>query len=167
MTIVILTQAQVAAGLPTLRKSAEELEANIHQYAVSTLAHCAEHGDYRGAVSLMNALPRGQRVQAVAAWFREFSNNKLSLKLTDGIWSGDLRKDLVETDFRVDESMLTTYADFTKEIAPKQLTMAKFLAGIERVANDTTLLPSGARKVPENVAETAADMIRSLRSKAA
>ena len=39
MTIAILTQAQVAAGLPSLRKSAEELTANIHQYALSTLDH--------------------------------------------------------------------------------------------------------------------------------
>jgi hypothetical protein len=169
MTIAILTPAQVVAGLPTLRASAVELEANIHQYAVSTLDHCREHGDYRGAVGLLNALPKGQRVQAVAAWFREFSSGKLALTLKDGAWGAQLRGEIAtrEADFRVAESMLTTYADFTKEVAPKALTMAKFLASIERVANDTSTLPNGARKVPEAVAEVAAAMIAGIRAQKA
>lgn len=166
MTIAILTQAQVLAGLPALRKNAEELTANIHQYAVSCLDHVREHGDIRGTLALLNALPRSQRVEGLAAWFRNFSTNKLSLKLTDGVWTGEPRKDRKDEDFKIADAMLTTYADFTKEVAPKQLTMAKFLGSIERVANDTTLLPSGARKVPENVAACAADMVASVRAKA-
>lgn len=166
MTIAILTQAQVAAGLPTLRKSAEDLTANIHQYAVSTLDHCREHGDYRGAVALLNALPKSQRVQGLAAWFRHFSSNKLALKLVEGSWAGELRKDRTGEDFKIAEAMETTYADFTAEAAPKPLTMAKFIGSIEKVANDMTILPNGARKVPEEVAELAAKLVHSIRAAA-
>lgn len=167
MTIAILTPAQVTAGLPTLRKSAEELTANIHQMAVSTLAHAREHGDYRGCVNLLNALPKSQRVQAVAAWFREFSSSKLSLKLVDGVWVGDIKHDRKDADFRVDEAMDLTYADFTKEVAPKPLTVAKFLSSIERVANNTDVLPSGAPKVPNEVKDLAVTMIKTVRAQAA
>lgn len=164
MTIAILTQAQVAAGLPTLRKSAEELTASIHQYAVSTLDHAREHGDYRGVLNLLNALPKSQRVQGLVAWFRHFSNNKLALKLVDGSWQGEIKKDRADADFRIAEAMETTYADFTVESAPKALTMAKFLASIEKVANDTTTLSNGARKVPEEVAALAASMVAQIRT---
>lgn len=166
MTIAILTQAQVTAGLPALRASAVELEANIHQYAVSTLDHAREHGDFRGVLGLLNALPKGQRVQGLAAWYRNYSTNKLSLKFKDGLWSGEIRKDRSDGDFKIAEAMAVTYADFTNEVAPKQLTMAKFLASIERVANNTDTLPSGARKVPENVAALAAEMVATVRAAA-
>lgn len=164
MTIAILTQAQVAAGLAGIRKSAVELTANIHQYALSTLDHAREFGDYRGFVALLNALPTSQRVQGVAAWGREFSSGKLSLKLVDRIWTGDIKKDRADSDFKMAEAAETTYADFTKEVAPKALTMAKFLASVEKVANDSTILPSGARKVPAEVAALAASMIAQVRA---
>jgi hypothetical protein len=167
MTIAILTPAQVLAGLPTLRKSAEDLTANIHQYAVSTLDHVREHGDIRGVTSLLNALPRSQRVQGLAAWFRHFSTNKLTLKLTGTAWTCELRKDRTDEDFKVAESMETTYADLTKEPEQKAITMAKFIGQIEKVANDTTTLKNGARKVPVEVAELAAEMVRTIRAKAA
>ena len=163
-TIAILTPAQVASGLPSLRKSAEELTASIHQYAVSTLDHAREHGDYRGCLNLLNALPKSQRVQGLAAWFRHFSSNKIALKLVDGSWQGEIKKDRDQADFKIAESMETTYADFTPEAAPKQLTMAKFLASIEKVATDVTILPNGARKVPEEVSALAAKMVASLRA---
>lgn len=162
--IAILTPAQVTAGLPALRKSAEELTANIHQMAVSTLDHCREHGDFRGVVALLNALPKSQRVQGLAAWFRHFSTNKLALKLgKDGAWGGELRKDRTGADFKVAEAMETTYADFTTESAPKPLKMEKFISGIEKVATDTTILPDGARKVPAEVAAVAAKMVATYR----
>ena len=166
MTIAILTPAQVTAGLPALRKAADELTDNIHQMAVSTLDHCREHGDFRGCVALLNALPKSQRVQGVAAWFRHFSSNKLSLKLVDGTWSAELRKDRAKdgSDFKVAEAMEVTYADFTAEVAPKALTMAKFIGSIEKVANDTTILPSGARKVPTEIAELAARLVATIRA---
>lgn len=164
MTIAILTQAQVAAGLPALRKSAEELTANIHQYAVSTLDHAREFGDYRGCLALLNALPKSQRVQGLAAWYREFSTNKISLKLVEGSWIGEIRKDRTDGDFRMNEAAETTYADFTKEAAPKALTMAKFLASIEKVANNVETLPSGADKVPHEVKALAAQMIAMVRA---
>jgi hypothetical protein len=169
MTIAILTPAQVMAGLPTLRKSAVELEANIHQYGVSTLDHVRDTGDYRGVTALLNALPKSQRVQALAEWYREFSSGALALTLKEGVWSAQLRGDVAnrDVDFRIADAMLTTYADFTKEVAAKPLTMAKFIANIARVANNTTTLPNGARKVPEEVAVVASDMLRSIRAKQA
>ncbi len=166
MTTAILTPAQVTAGLPTLRKSAEELTANIHQMALSTLDHAREFGDVRGIASFLNALPKSQRVQAVAAWFRKFSNNVVKLKLSEGAWSAEIRKDRAKdgSDFKMADADETIYADLTTEIAPKALTMAKFLASIERVANSTEILTNGARKVPEEVSEIAAAMIRQIRA---
>ena len=165
MKTVILTAAAVIAALPALSKSLKDGEAKIHELAVSTLDHAREHGDFRGCVAVLNALPKGTRSEALAAWYRNFSTNKLKLKREkDGTWGGEIAKDRTDSDFLVEAADEVTFADFTKEVAPKALTMAKFLGQIEKVANDTSTLPNGARKVPSEVAALAASMVAMVRA---
>jgi hypothetical protein len=167
MTITILTQDAVKEMLPVLGKNLRDAEATIHQIAVSTLDHMRAHGDYRGALNLLNILPNGTRAEGLAAWFRNFSSGKFLLKRGEGrVWVGELRRDRKEdgSDFKVLAAMEVTFADFTNEIAPKPLTMVKFLASISKVANSTEKLPDGADKVPVEVKEAASAMLRQIRA---
>ena len=77
---------------------------------------------------------------------------------------GYARTSTIDQEAGLAEAMEVTYADFTAEVAPKALTMAKFIGSIEKVANDTTLLPSGARKVPTEIAELAARLVATIRA---
>src|ERR1700722_18713518 len=106
MTIVILNQTDTATLIKSIGVTGHALQDNIHQAAVSCLDHAREFGDYRGALSLLNALPRGQRVQALATWFRHFSNKKLTFKLDpkSKSWEGDISKDRTDADFNVSEA---------------------------------------------------------------
>lgn len=164
--INIMTAAAVMTAIPLLAASLKKNEDEIHEIAVSTLDHAREHGDYRGVLALLNALPKGTRSEALAAWFRNFSNNKLVLKRDKDSksWGGEIKKDRTDEDFNIDGAMAVTFADFTSEVAPKALTMVKFLASIARVANDTSTLESGAPKVPNEVKDAAAAMLKTIRA---
>jgi hypothetical protein len=166
MKTTIMTAAAVMAAIPVLAASLRANEEKIHEIGVSTLDHAREHGDWRGCVALLNALPKGTRSEALAAWFRNFSNNKLKLTRDKetASWKCELAKDRDDSDFDIEGADAVTFADFTKEVAPKAMTLTALLKMVEKVANDTTTLPNGVRKVPENVAEVAAQMLATVRA---
>lgn len=165
-TIKIMSREEVSAMIPTIRSTAVKLTEDIHQCAVSVLDHAREFGDSRGIAHLLNALPNSQRKQALAEWFRAFSGKGLLIKFKDSSFSVETRKDRAAdgSDFDIAGAMAVTFADFTKEAEPKPLTLAKLLAMVEKVANDTTTLKNGARKVPHEVAAVAAGMIAAVRA---
>ncbi len=147
----LMTQTAVMEAIPELRDSLRNSQERIHLIGVSTLSHMREHGDYRGALALINALPNGQRVQALVAWFREFTNKKLSLKQDAKTkeWKGELRKDRAATDFRVEEAADISYADFTKEAAPRTMGLTQLIGYLQRVATNTAKNDDGSPKVDE------------------
>ena len=133
----LITQSAVKARIVKLGASAAEVQAEIHLLGCSTLEHVAIHGDTTGAVALMNALPNGQRVKALAFWFRTFSNGKISMVLKDQSWTCNLGKDRKAEDFDIDGAMAMTFADLTTERDPVTLTLEKFIKGLERTANNS------------------------------
>ena len=121
----LLSQADTVKTIKSIKTRANKLQSDIHTCAVSTLAHMRDHGDYTLAVSLMNALPSGQRVKGLAAWYKNFTNGKFTLrqdKKQGNIWVGALSKDRTAEDFLVDEASKITFAEFTAESAPMQVT---------------------------------------------
>lgn len=149
--------------------ASKQLQEDIHNVAVSCLAHVRDHGDTTLAVDLLKALPNGQRVKALAVWFSHFSNSKLTLRLDNesGEWVAKLDKQRTVADFDVEGAVVTNYADLTTEKDPQPLTVEKFLRMIEKVANDDKVLTTGERKVPAEVASLASSMLQLVKAKIA
>lgn len=164
MTIEILSQAAVTDKVAMINKSAKTLQADIHQVAVSTLDHCREHGDYRGALALVNALPNGQRVKGLVAWFQNFSNGKLVFKQGEGGFTAELKKDRVDSDFNVLAAMEIDYGSFTKEAAPKTMTLEAFIKSLESKADNDEKNTDGTPKVSPETRAFAAKCVAVYRN---
>lgn len=141
MSIVkLLTQTDVATLIDTIRERATTVQADIHQAACSTLDHARAHGDWTGITRLLDALPNGQRVKALAYWYGFYSNGKVSLSRNKDTGAWQVNKDRfasrVDEDFKVADAMETTFADLTVEKDPKTLTLAKFLQSLSRTATN-------------------------------
>lgn len=163
--ITILSQSAAAELIAGIKTRAVTLQAEIHQAAVSTLDHCREHGDYRGALALVNALPNGQRVQGLVEWFKGFSNGKLTFKQgADKSFTADLKKDRVDGDFDVEMAMLTDFGAYTKEAKPKTVTVDALIKMLETKANNTELNSDGTPKVSADARTVAASLVASYRS---
>ena len=138
-TIILLTQAEALAEIPLLASDAASVQTRIHVVGCSTLDHVRAHGDTRGVTALLNALPNGQRVKALGAWYRAFSNNKLIPKLDKktGVWSVELSKKREDADFNVAGACEVTFADFTVERDPVSVTVESLVRNMVRMANNT------------------------------
>jgi len=139
----LLSQADTVKSIKSIKTRANNLQRDIHICAVSTLAHMRDHGDYTLAVALMNALPNGQRVKSVALWMKNFTNGKFTLKQDKSqgnIWVGALSKDRVAEDFDIEGASKITFADFTAEATPTQVTPDSIKKYLDRlIANDETI----------------------------
>lgn len=123
--ITLMSQADLMKAIPLLSASAREVQAMIHQCGCSALDHVRAHGDTTGFVALLNALPNGQRVKALAYWAAHFSNKKLVLSFDKKLksWVAKLSKDRTDQDFKIEEAMALSFADLTEEQAPKTMTV--------------------------------------------
>lgn len=169
MKIEIISKAAVMEFITGLKTRAVTLQAEIHQAAVSTLDHCREHGDYRGALALVNALPSGQRVEGLMTWFAHFSNGKLTFKKDNasGARVAKLSVDRVDSDFDIEAAMLTDFGSLTKEAKPAVFTVEKLLKFIESKANNTETNADGTPKVADDARAVAAKLVASYRSQMA
>jgi len=173
MKIEILTVSAIGEVLEKIATTARALQSQIHQCAVSALSHTFEHGDFRSVTRLLNALPNGQRVQALAVWFAHFSNNALTIKKASGAFSvvldssklGDemLRMELL------DAAMDQDYGTFTKESKPTALTLEKLIGWIEKraTANDDEVEPAAKAVAAKLVASYKAEITKSMEAVAA
>lgn len=125
---------EIVQGMENLRprigavaSSSAAVNEEIHVLAVSSLAHVRDHGDWTPVALLLNALPNGQRVKALAFWFRHFSAEKLIMRKADEGWLGTLAKTRAKEDFDVDAAMLTTFGDLTVERDPSIATVASIV----------------------------------------
>ncbi len=161
----ILTRSAVFEVITRIGTAAKTLQAEIHQAAVSTLDHTREHGDYRGALALVNALPNGQRVQGLIVWFEHFSSGALKFKANkDGAgFSAKLSAERSEDDFDIAAAMLTDYGTFTKEAKPATFTVDKLIKMLESKANDDRTNDDGTPKVEPSARSVAAKFVRTYR----
>lgn len=161
----ILSQSAVTDKVAIIGKASKALQADIHQVAVSTLDHCREHGDYRGALGLVNALPNGQRVKALVAWYQNFSNGKLTFKggSKGEPFTAELNKTRVDSDFNVAAAMLVDYGSFTAEIAPKTMTLEAFVKSCETKADNDEVNTDGTPKISREARAFAAKCVAMYR----
>ncbi len=165
MNIEIISQSAVMEVITKIATTAKALQSQIHQCAVSTLAHVAEHGDYRGVTALLNALPVGQRVQALAVWFQHFSDGALQIKKAEaGGFAVSLKagwQDKCSID--IESAAATDYATFTKESKPNTFTVERLIKMIEDKANNTELNADGSPKVADAARAVAAKLVAAYR----
>lgn len=157
-TFNILTPEACKSKITKIAKVGKALQAEIHAVAVSTLDHIRAHGDYTLALGLLGALPNGQRVQALVAWYRAFSGGavKFSYDSTNKCWKCTLSPNRTDEQFRVQEASETTFADLNPEKGYSTMTFEGFKEYLKRTANKDGLNPDGTAKVEPRVRDLAA-----------
>lgn len=163
----LMTQADVIQAIPLLAADAHNVQKRIHEVACSTLDHVRAHGDTTGCVALCNALPKGQRVKALGAWFKHFSNGKLIMVYDKKAgWSAKLSKGRTDADFDVVKSMETSFADLTEERDPVSVTIESMLRNLKRNSENTELHDDGITpKVDPAARALAAEIVAFVRTK--
>lgn len=163
-----MDKSELITGMPELRKaiksvatSASKVNARIHVVAVSCFAHVRDHNDWTPAAMLLNALPTGTRVKALAYWFKYFSNGKLTFSKNDeGEYRGHLAKDRNRNDFDVDNAWLTPFGDLTVEKSPSVLTTDKLIKLIAQRAKKDEYDKNGTRVTTRAAVTLAANLER-------
>lgn len=164
--IEILSVSAIGEVLDKIATTAKALQSQIHQCAVSALSHTFENGDYRSVTRLLNALPNGQRVQALAVWFAAMSDNMLEIKKANGAFSVSLVSgwkdklgDRAETLLEV--AMEQDYGSFTKESKPQAMTLEKLVKWLESkaTANEDEVEPAAKVVAARLVADYKAQIV--------
>lgn len=75
-----MTLKQIDDMIVNIKSRGKKLDADIQICGLAILKHVNEHGDITKANALYNALPKGSRRTALAAWFVEFGALKYSEK---------------------------------------------------------------------------------------
>lgn len=162
MSIKLLDQADTKQLIASIAGRAASVQTDIHQAACSCLDHVRAHGDTTGAVALMNALPRGQRVKSLGFWFKHFSSSKLVMNLdkASGMWNASLSKTRQKdgSDFNIEAAVGTTYADLTTERDPVSVTVESMLRNLKRNATNAELHDNGEPKVTPEAREAASKL---------
>lgn len=137
-TFNILDQSSCKSRIKRIKSLGARLQSEIHLVGVSALAHLRDHGDWTIATSLLEALPNGQRVKALAHWMNHFSNGAATFSHKGGAagWACKLIKNRTPEMFDIDGAWKVSFADFTKEKDPKTLGVKEVLAYLKRKAND-------------------------------
>lgn len=136
----LLSLQETGTRIEALAISAKNVQEEIHLIGVSCLAHARDHGDIRPMQNLLNALPNGQRVRGLVAWARNFSSKKLSMKQdASKAWVVEIQSERVTEDFKVDEAMAITFADYTAEKDPTTVTVESMIRNLSRTANNDEL----------------------------
>lgn len=155
-----LDKAAIGKRIDRIARTGQALQKEIHLVAVNTLAHIRDHGDYTLAIRLLDSLPNGQRVKALANWYRHFSGGAVTFNFApegEG-WSGKLAKKWEADQFDVDAAITTTYGDLMPEKGYSTLTLAGVIAMLKRKANEDGLNKDGSPKVEPAARELLADL---------
>lgn len=152
----LLTQTDLMKTIGEIGTVAHKLQESIHLCACSGLDHVRAHGDTTGVVALCNALPNGQRVKALAFWFKKFSNGKLVLSYdkTGKTWAAKLSKQREDADFDVTGAMAVTFADLTDEKNPQSVTVESILKSL--VSKSTNTANFDGTEIPKVAADARA-----------
>ncbi len=156
MSINLQDVATMSASISKIKTNSTELQALIHETAVSVLAHVRDHGDTTLAVRLVNAMSSGTRREGLSAWFYKFSNKTMNLSSKDGVWTCKLKPGREPADFDIEGAMAVDFGDLTKEAkAPKAMTLEDIFKALKKFTNNDKLLENGSPVVPPNVVAAA------------
>lgn len=158
----ILSVEECVKFIGEIRGSAKDLQAKIHNVAVSTLVHIRDTGDTRGALALVTALPNGQRVEGLKAWYTGMSSKAISFgKNADtGETTIKLIKDRTPAMFLVEQAEVNDFGAYTKEATPRTFSVEQLLKQLSSRANDTELNVDGSPKTSPEARMLAAKLVK-------
>jgi hypothetical protein len=165
MPIQIMNQDQCKRAITQIGRVAGAIQQKIHLVAVSTLAHMRDHGDTTLATSLLDALPNGQRVKALAHWYEHFANGVAKFKQdkTSGKWICELSKKRASEDFDVAGAELVSFADLTAEKSVgKPFTVEQLVKKLKAWADEDGTFEDGTPKVEESARDIAAGLLAQI-----
>ena len=163
MNIQILNQDQCGRAITRIARAAGKIQALIHQVAVSTLVHARDHGDVSLIERLLNGLPNGQRVKALAFWYAHFSGNQLTAKDVNGKFTVSVVKGRDQDKFNVEGAAMISFAELTKESKPgKTFTMEQLVKKLTAWANEEGEFENGEPKVDDRVRDAAATFLSQI-----
>lgn len=164
MSIKLMSQTAVAELIGRIAASAKEVQENIHVAAYNTLDHTRVHGDYSNALKLLNALPNGTRVKALAYWFNKMSSGKfrpLQNSKSKLYECEKLGADRTDAHFLMAEAEATNFADLTGEKDPTPVTLESFMRNLKRTAtNDGFFEGTDVPKVNPEVRALALELVK-------
>ncbi len=149
MNMNILSREAIIANIGSIRTSATELAAKVHETAYNTLVHVKEHGDVSLLESLLNALPQrsGMRAEALAEWYRKVSNKAIRIAKDGEVWSAKCSGHKPE-DFDLVLAESTSPFMLTKEKAPgRTFTLEQMMKKLRTWATETETNEDGSPKV--------------------
>jgi hypothetical protein len=157
----LYTQSQIGSKVARIVRVAGKVDSELHVVLCSILDHTREHGDYTAILPLLNGLPKGQRVKAIAAWLKHFSGKKLIARIDSESkqWVCELSKDRQESDFDIVGAMAITFGDFTAEKDPTVFGVDDVLKFLERKATDFDTNKDGSPKVSEAARNFASKLV--------
>lgn len=177
MSIVkLLTLQETGKAIDELAVAAADVQDRIHVIAVSSFNHAFVHGDNTLCSRLMDALPNGQRVKALAYWFSHFSNGAITLSRDAETKAWKVNKDrfarradlVPDVAAATESAMEITFADLTAEKDPQTLTVERWLKSLKRTAVNSDLFPgTDIPKVAPALRELASSVVRLIEEMAA
>jgi hypothetical protein len=172
-SITILNQTEVNVLIDKIGSVASVLQTDIHQAGCSVFSHSFVHGDNTGVTRLLDKLPNGQRVKALAHWFNHFSNGALTLSVnpTTKGWQVNKerfarRADLIPNlQVALDKAMALNFADLKPEVGHDTLTLKQFLKSLKRSATNVAYFDgTKTLKVSKEVNIVASQMCKLIES---
>jgi hypothetical protein len=162
----LYTRSQIGSRVARIVRVAGKVDAELHVVLCSILDHTREHGDYTALLPLLNGLPKGQRVQGIAAWLKHFSGKKLIARIDSETkqWVCELSKDRQDSDFDIVGAMAITFGDFTKEPEPTTLTIALLVKMLEKRATSDEVNKDGSPKVSADAKDLASKLVAFARA---
>ena len=127
------TKATLVAAIEDIRVTGKKLDGMIWVAAVSVIAHVEKHGDVTVAQTLVDAMPKGSRVNALLAYLEEFG--KMAWDAAD--------KKLVYAKTKasnVQGAMGISWVEFKPEPPYQSMTLETAVAALIKKAQDRAAL---------------------------
>lgn len=162
----LYSQSQIGSRVARIVRVAGKVDAELHVVLCSILSHTQEYGDYTAVLPLLNGLPKGIRLQGIAAWLKHFSGGQLvpSFDSKSKQWACTLAKGWYATLFDLVGAMAVTFGDFSPEPAPTTLTLTLLLKMLEDKATSTKVNADGTPKVSDEAKVLASKLVAFARA---
>ncbi len=126
---IITSKAAIVTAIESIRTRGKKLDADIWLAAVSVTAHAEAHGDVTLANTLVDAMPKGSRVNALLSHLECFG------KFTYNDKKKELAFDKSKTT-DIEGAMGKSWVDFKPETPYKGLDLAKAIVALIAKANE-------------------------------
>lgn len=123
------TKATLVAAIEDIRVTGKKLDSMIWVAAVSVIAHIEKHGDITLAQTLVDAMPKGSRVNALLAYLEEFG------KLSWDAAEKKLAYAKTKTS-NVEGAMAISWVEFKPEPPYQAMTLESAVAALIKKAQD-------------------------------